>query len=44
MQQQEHIIYPIAVKWFVSGRLVMKDNKALLDGKQLPEAGLRLEQ
>ena len=44
VQQQEHIIYPIAVKWFVSGRLVMKDNKALLDGKQLPEAGLRLEQ
>ena len=44
VQQQGHIIYPIAVKWFVSGRLVMKDNKALLDGKQLPEAGLRLEQ
>tara|TARA_B100001109_G_scaffold167044_1_gene136127 strand:- start:85154 stop:85825 length:672 start_codon:yes stop_codon:yes gene_type:complete len=44
VRQQEHIIYPIAVKWFVSGRLTMKDNQAMLDGIALPAGGLRLEQ
>jgi len=43
VQTQEHIIYPIAVKWFVSGRLRMSASHALLDGRQLPEAGLRLD-
>lgn len=43
VQTQEHIIYPIAVKWFVSGRLRMSAGHALLDGRQLPEAGLRLD-
>ena len=43
VQTQEHVIYPIAVKWFVSGRLSMKEGTALLDGKELPEQGLRLE-
>lgn len=40
---QEHIIYPIAVKWFVEGRLRMDNNRALLDGNPLPASGLRLE-
>jgi phosphoribosylglycinamide formyltransferase-1 len=43
IQQQEHIIYPIAVKWFVDGRLSMHENHALLDQKELPETGLILE-
>ena len=43
IQQQEHIIYPIAVKWFVEGRLTMDANYALLDQKTLPESGLILE-
>ncbi|WP_419813563.1 phosphoribosylglycinamide formyltransferase [Bacterioplanoides sp.] len=39
---QEHVIYPIAVKWFVSGRLSMKGNQALLDDTLLPASGLPL--
>lgn len=41
--QQEHIIYPIAVKWFVDGRLTMTDEGARLDNKLLPVDGLMLE-
>lgn len=40
---QEHVIYPIAVKWFVEGRLKMVDQKAYLDNELLPESGLVLE-
>ena len=40
---QEHIIYPIATKWFVNGRLTMKGNDALLDGNVIPATGLRLD-
>jgi phosphoribosylglycinamide formyltransferase-1 len=36
---QEHKIYPLAAKWFVEGRLTFDNNKALLDGQQLPETG-----
>jgi phosphoribosylglycinamide formyltransferase-1 len=43
VQEQEHIIYPIAVKWFIEGRLQMSENHALLDNKILPETGLVLE-
>lgn len=43
VQEQEHIIYPIAVKWFVEGRLQMLDNIALLDNEALPVSGLVLE-
>ncbi len=43
IQQQEHIIYPIAVKWFIDGRLNMTDNDAMLDNEILPETGLILE-
>tara|TARA_R110001592_G_scaffold52649_9_gene161339 strand:- start:48216 stop:48884 length:669 start_codon:yes stop_codon:yes gene_type:complete len=43
VQEQEHIIYPIAVKWFVEGRLQMSENTALLDNVALPETGLILE-
>jgi phosphoribosylglycinamide formyltransferase-1 len=40
---QEHIIYPIAVKWFCEGRLTMKGNDALLDNKVLPATGVQLK-
>jgi phosphoribosylglycinamide formyltransferase-1 len=40
---QEHIIYPIAVKWFCEGRLAMKGNEALLDNKVLPATGIQLQ-
>lgn len=40
---QEHIIYPIAVKWFCEGRLTMKGNEALLDNKVLPATGVQLQ-
>jgi phosphoribosylglycinamide formyltransferase-1 len=36
---QEHQIYPLVAQWFLSGRLSMQDNKAILDGKTLPENG-----
>jgi phosphoribosylglycinamide formyltransferase-1 len=39
---QEHVIYPIAVKWFCEGRLKMKGNQALLDNQVLPATGIQL--
>lgn len=42
VHKQEHIIYPIAVKWFVEGRLKVKSRIATLDGKELPKTGLVL--
>lgn len=43
VHEQEHIIYPIAVKWFCEGRLSMKGNDALLDGQTLPTSGIQLQ-
>jgi len=40
--EKEHIIYPIAVKWYVDGRLKMQEGKVLLDGHLLPEQGVML--
>lgn len=34
---QEHIIYPLAIKWFTQGRLAIKDNKVYLDGKPVKD-------
>jgi phosphoribosylglycinamide formyltransferase-1 len=39
VQQQEHIIYPLAVKWFAQGRLKMSEGRALLDNEPLPASG-----
>jgi len=36
----EHIIYPLAVKWFSEDRLSFYDGHAILDGKTLPESGI----
>lgn len=41
--QQEHIIFPQAVRWFCENRLQFKDDKAWLDDKLLPETGYRLD-
>lgn len=42
VQIQEHVIYPIAVKWFTEGRLTMHAGQARLDGQPLPAQGLQL--
>lgn len=31
--QEEHRIYPLAIRWFAEGRLALRDGRALLDGK-----------
>jgi len=36
---QEHLIYPLVVRWFLSGRLIMINNQAVLDGSVLPDNG-----
>ncbi|TEA27595.1 phosphoribosylglycinamide formyltransferase [Candidatus Schmidhempelia bombi] len=36
---KEHQIYPLTIKWFIDGRLIMRDNQAYLDGKPLPICG-----
>ena len=36
---QEHAIYPLAAQWFLSDRLKMVTNQAVLDGNVLPAHG-----
>lgn len=36
----EHIIYPLAVKWYAQGRLRLTDQGAHLDGNPLPTTGV----
>lgn len=38
--QQEHVIYPLAVRWFAEGRLRLRDGKTWLDGEALPPTGV----
>ena len=38
--QEEHRIYPLAIRWFIDGRLSVEDGRVLLDGEQRPEQGL----
>ncbi|MGM3388477.1 phosphoribosylglycinamide formyltransferase [Stutzerimonas stutzeri] len=35
----EHIIYPLAVRWFAEGRLRLAEQGAMLDGNPLPATG-----
>ncbi|MCO4836986.1 MAG: phosphoribosylglycinamide formyltransferase [Oceanospirillaceae bacterium] len=37
---QEHIIYPIAIKWFCEGRLTLQNTTVLMDGHHLPVQGM----
>lgn len=39
VQQQERNMYPLVVDWFCQGRLTMNNNKAILDGNELPTTG-----
>ncbi|WP_043526379.1 phosphoribosylglycinamide formyltransferase [Litchfieldella xinjiangensis] len=39
---REHLIYPIAVKWFLQGRLRLAAQGATFDGIDLPPQGLRM--
>ena len=40
---QEHVIYPIAIKWFCEGRLKLQNNLVLMDGHQLPVEGMKFQ-
>lgn len=42
VQQQEHVIYPLAVKWFAERRLTMKNNATRLDNEPLPPTGYQV--
>jgi phosphoribosylglycinamide formyltransferase-1 len=33
--RQEHIIYPMAIAWYIEGRLEVNDNEVLLDNNVL---------
>jgi len=35
VHQQEHIIYPLVIKWFAEGRVKMHEGKTYKDGKEL---------
>jgi phosphoribosylglycinamide formyltransferase 1 len=39
--EQEYVIYPIAAKWFLTGRLQLTDRGAELDKTVIPASGLR---
>ncbi|HGM5581689.1 TPA: phosphoribosylglycinamide formyltransferase [Pseudomonas putida] len=39
VHQQEHQIYPLAVRWFAEGRLRLGEQGALLDGQPLAASG-----
>lgn len=42
VQQQEHIIYPLAIKWFAEGELQMVNGKTQLMGELLPDCGVQI--
>jgi len=39
VHHREHLIYPIAVRWFAEGRLRLGADGAMLDGAKLPATG-----
>lgn len=34
---QEHRIYPLAIRWFAEGRLTVREGEVLLDGRRQPQ-------
>ena len=38
--QEEHRIYPLAIRWFIDGRLSVEHGRVLVDGKPSSEQGL----
>lgn len=43
VQKQEHVIYPLAVKWFAEGKLKMTNGKTEFNGELLAENGYQIE-
>lgn len=43
VQRQEHVIYPLAVKWFAEGRLRMESGRALLNNEPLGPNGYLMD-
>ena len=39
VQEQERQMYPLVVRWFCQKRLLMLNNKAYLDGNEIPITG-----
>jgi phosphoribosylglycinamide formyltransferase 1 len=37
----EHIIYPLAVRWYLQGRLALTEQGAVLDDKPIPATGIQ---
>ncbi len=44
VQKQEHLIYPLVVKWFSDGRLQLIDDCCQLDGEALQKNGIQFDQ
>jgi phosphoribosylglycinamide formyltransferase 1 len=42
VQQQEHIIYPLAIKWFAEGNVRMVKGKTQFMGELLPDCGVQI--
>lgn len=42
VQRQEHVIYPLAIKWFAEGVLHMINAKSVLKGELLPPSGFQI--
>jgi phosphoribosylglycinamide formyltransferase-1 len=42
--EQEHKIYPLAIRWFAEGRLALQANQVLFDGQPLVEPRLLVTQ
>ncbi|VAW92058.1 Phosphoribosylglycinamide formyltransferase [hydrothermal vent metagenome] len=42
VHQQEHIIYPLVIKWFAEGRVNMVNNKTFKDGEELTADAAKL--
>lgn len=42
VHQQEHRIYPLAMRWFAEGRLQLRDGQVELDGQPLPACGRQI--
>lgn len=40
VQTQEHLLYPIVVRWFLQGRLQLQGDQPQLDGQDLPKTGV----
>jgi len=41
--EQEHRLYPLAIRWFIEGRLSLQNGRVLLDGERRPVQGLPTE-